>query len=144
MNETQALDLPRIEWRWLIVTYCFLVLFHLLPSLLEISLWQFLLSRENWRFVLWAGGGIALVSAYVGYRSNGASILESGIASMFYMATLSATMSKIRDIPATGYRLIGLLVALHLIAFLIGCFGAAVGKWMQSRRERSHGMNENR
>jgi len=36
---------------------------------------------------------------------------------MFYMATLISIMSKVRDIHATGYRLIGLLVALHLIAF---------------------------
>jgi hypothetical protein len=136
MNDTRTFRLTKIDWRWLVVTYCFLVLFHLLPSLLELSLWQFLLSRETWQFALWAGGGIALVSAYVGYRSTGITILEPGIASMLYMATLIPTMSKIRDIHATGYRLVGLLVALHLIAFLVGCFGAAVGEWLQMQREK--------
>jgi len=143
MNDTPTLRLTRIDWRWLVVTYCFLVLFHLLPSLLELSLWQFLLSQVMWQFALWIGGGIALVTAYVGYRSTGITILEPGIASMLYMATVILTMSKIRDIHATGYRLIGLLVALHLIAFLIGCLGAAVGKWIQTRRERVRGMSEN-
>jgi hypothetical protein len=136
MNDTRTLRLTKIDWRWLVVTYCFLVLFHLLPSLLELSLWQLLLSYKIWPFAVWAGVGIALVSAYAGYRSNGITILEPGIASMLYMATLILTMSKIRDILATGYRLIGLLVALILIAFLVGCFGAAAGNWLKTRRER--------
>lgn len=144
MNDTQTLRLTKIDWRWLVVTYCFFVLFHLLPTLLEVTLWQFFLSLGIWQFVLWTGGGVALISAYVGYRSTGVTILEPGIAAMFYMATLIAIMSKIRYIHATGYKLVGLLVALHLIAFLIGFFGAAVGEWMQSRRERLHGMSENR
>ena len=143
MNHTQTLRLTKIDWRWLVVTYCFLVLFHLLPSLLELTLWQFLLSQVIWQFALWTGGGIALVSVYVGYRSNGITILEPGIAAMFYMATLIAIMSKIRYIHATGYRLVGLLVALHLIAFLVGCFGAAVGEWLQARREEERLHTEN-
>lgn len=142
MNDTRTLRLKNIDWRWLVVTYCFLVLFHLLPSLLELSLWQLLLSRVIWRFALWAGVGIALVSAYVGYRSIGITILEPGIASMIYMATLILTMSKISDIHATGYRLAGLLVALHLIAFLVGCFGAAAGEWLQMRREKKRAANQ--
>jgi hypothetical protein len=136
MNDTRTLRLTKIDWRWLVVTYCFFVLFHLLPTLLELTLWQFFLSLGIWQFALWTGGGIALVSACVGYRSNGSTILEPGIAAMFYMATLIAIMSKIRYIHATGYRLVGLLVALHLIAFLIGCFGAAVGNWLKTRKER--------
>ena len=136
MNDMQTLRLTKIDWRWLVVTYCFFVLFHLLPTLLELTLWQFFLSLEIWQFVLWTGGGVALISAYVGYRSSGVTILEPGIAAMFYMATLIAIMSKIRYIHATSYRLIGLLVALHLITFLIGCFGAAIGNWMKTRRER--------
>jgi len=136
MNDTRTLRLTKIDWRWLVVTYCFLVLFHLLPSLLELTLWQFMSSLGIWRFAVWTGCGIALVSGYVGYRSTGITILEPGIAAMLYMATVIPTMSKIRDIPATGYRLIGLLVALHLIAFLVGGFGAAVGNWLKTRRER--------
>jgi hypothetical protein len=143
MNDTRTVRLTRIDWRWLVVTYCFLVLFHLLPTLLDLSLRQFLLSLGIWRFAVWTGGGIALVSAYVGYRSIGITILEPGIASMIYMATLILTMSKIRDIHASGYRLVGLLVALHLIVFLIGCFGAAIGEWLQARRARVQKVSEN-
>jgi hypothetical protein len=143
MNDTQTLRLTKIDWRWLVVTYCFLVLFHLLPPLLELTLWEFLHSLGIWRFVVWTGGGIALVSAYVGSRSIGITILEPGIASMLYMATLIHTMSRMREVHATGYRLIGLLVALHLIAFLVGCLGAAAGEWLQVRRARAQGLSEN-
>lgn len=142
MSNLRTFHLAKIDWRWLVVTYSFLVLFHLLPSLLASDMWQFFFSKGMWRFVLWAAGGIFLVSAYVGRRSAGITILEPGIASMLYMATLIPTMSKIRDIHATGYRLIGLLVALHLIAFLVGCFGAAAGEWLQIRREKKRATNQ--
>lgn len=144
MNDKQTFHLNNIDWRWLVVTYCFLVLFHLLPSLLASGLQEFFLSRGTWRFILWSGGGIALVSAYVGRRSIGITILEPGIASMLYMATLIPTTSNIRAINASGYRLVGLLVALILIALLAGCFGAAVGEWLQVRREKVQRLDENR
>jgi hypothetical protein len=143
MIDTPTLRLMKIDWRWLVVTYCFLVLFHLLPSLLELTLWQLLLASAIWKFAVWTAGGVALVSAYVGYRSRSAIILESGIAAMLYTATLIATLSKLRNIYAEGYRLIGLLVALHLIVFLVGCFGAAAGGWLQSRKERAQAIIEN-
>ncbi|MCX6143373.1 MAG: hypothetical protein NTZ35_09145 [Ignavibacteriales bacterium] len=136
MNDTQTLRLTKIDWRWLVVTYCFLVLFHLLPTLLELSLWQLFLSHGIWQFVAWTAFGVAVVGGYVGYRSHGTNILEPGIASMLYVATLIVLLSKVRDVQASGYRLIGLLVALHLIVFLVGCFGAAVGNWLKTRRER--------
>lgn len=142
MNETRRLSFSTIDWRWLVITYCFLVLFHLLPSLF-IADDQFFISRGIWRFTLWAAGGMALVSAYVGRRSRGITILEPGIASMLYMGTLIFTVSDIRYISASGYRLVGLLVAFHLIAFLVGCFGAAAGEWLQARRERRQEASEN-
>ena len=144
MNDSRTFQMTKFDWRWLVVTYCFLILFHLLPSLLDMYLWQLLLAREIWRFALWTGGGIVLVSAYVGYRSDNITILEPAIASLLYMTTLIVTMSKIRDIHASGYRLIGLLVALHLIALLVGGVGSAVGEWLQLRKERARGIRKDR
>jgi hypothetical protein len=143
MNDTQTLRLTKIDWRWLVVTYCFLVLFHLLPSLLELSLWQLFLGQGIWQFISWTAFGVAVVGGYTGYRSRGTNILGSGIASMLYVATLIVLWSKVRDVQASGYRLVGLLVALHLIIFLVGCFGAAAGGWLKLRRERSGGVSEN-
>ena len=143
MSDTRTINVIQLDWRWLVVTYCFLVLFHLLPSLLTSSLWQFFFGKGMWRFACWAWGGMALVGAYVAYRSTSMTIIGSGIASMLYMATVIPTMSDIRNIPASGARYAGLLVALHLVAFLFGCFGAAVGEWLQARRERTRGTSEN-
>ena len=137
MSDNRKLNVIQLDWRWLVVTYCFLVLFHLLPSLLTSSLWQFFFGRGIWRFSFWAWGGMLLVGAYVAYRSTSMTIISSGIASMLYMATVILTMSDIRDAHASGARYAGLLVALHLIAFLFGCFGGAVGEWLKSRRERA-------
>lgn len=142
MNDTQALRLMKIDWRWLVVTYCFLILFHLLPSLLELSVLRGLLDRGIWQFVAWTAFGATAIGGFVGYRSQHTIVLESGIASMLYMATLILILSKVRHVNASGYRLIGLLVALHLIIFLVGCSGAAVGKWVQARRERKEEIRQ--
>ena len=142
MNDKRTFRLTKIDWRWLVVTYSFLVLFHLLPSLLASDMWQFFFSKGMWRFVLWAGCGILIVSVYVARRSTGVTILEPGIASMLYMATLIPTVSDTRDIHATGSRLVGLLVALLLIAFLVGCIGAAAGEWLQIRTEKKQAANQ--
>jgi hypothetical protein len=107
-------------------------------------LWQLFLGQGIWQFVAWTAVGVAVIGAFVGYRSHGTNILGSGVASMLYVATLILVLSKVRDIHAGGYRLIGLLVALHLIVFLVGCFGAAAGGWLQSRREHAQGISENR
>lgn len=143
MSDNHTVHFTKIDLRWLVVTYCFLVLFHLLLSLLVSGLKEFFLTSGILRFILWSGGGIVLVSGYVGRRSSGITILEPGIASMLYMATLIPAVSNIRGINASGYRLVGLLVALLLIAFLVGCFGAAAGEWMQARRIRKEKTSEN-
>lgn len=142
MEENRTLNVIQINWRWLVVTYCFLVLFHLLPSLLISNLWQFFFGKGMWRFSCWAWGGMLLVGAYVAYRSTSMTIIGSGIASMLYMATVIPTLSDIRYIPASGARYVGLLVALHLIAFLFGCFGGALGEWVKWRNEKKIRVEE--
>jgi hypothetical protein len=131
MSDHPKLNVIQLNWRWLVVSYCFLVLFHLLPSLLTSSLWQFFFGKGIWRFSCWAWAGMVLVGAYVAYRAASMTIISSGIASILYMATVVPTISDIRYIPASGARYIGLLVALHLIAFLFGCFGGAIGEWLK-------------
>jgi hypothetical protein len=135
MSDNQKFNVIQLDWRWLVVTYCFLVLFHLLPSLLMSSLWQFFFGKGIWRFSIWAWSGMVIVAAYIGYRSNTITLLASGVASMLYMATLIPTMSDIRGVHASGARIIGLLVALHLISFLFGCLGAVIGLLIRRRKE---------
>lgn len=168
MSETRTNHKTKIDWRWLVVTYCFLVLFHLLPTFLLASdfkelfltngIWRFIfwptflaasdfmkffLTSGIWRVIIWTGGGIILVTGYVGRRAIARTILEPGIAAMLYMATLIAASSNIRAIPASGLRLIGLLTALLLIALLLGCFGGAFGRWMKWRSEKGTTVGEN-
>ena len=143
MSDNRTVNVLQFDWRWLVVTYCFLVLFHLVPSLLLSSLWQFFFGKGIWRIAWWVWGGMALVGTYVGYRSISTTIVGPGLASMLYMTTVILTMSDIRDVHASGSRLIGLLVALHLIAFLVGCFGGGLGGWLQSRRRNNRHIAEN-
>jgi hypothetical protein len=144
MNDNQRINVMQLNWRWLVVTYCFLVLFHLMPSLLMSSLWQVFFGKGIWVFSIWAWGGMALVGAYVAYRATSMTIIGSGVASILYMATVIPTMSDLKYIPASGARYVGLVVALHLIAFLFGCLGGAIGewfKWQNGRRKQKADEN---
>jgi hypothetical protein len=134
MRDDRTLNVIHLDWRWLVVTYCFLLLFHYLPSLLLSNLGQVFFGNGVWRIACWAWGGMALVGAYVAYRATSMTILGSGLASILYMSTVIYTMSDILSIHASGFRYVGLLVALHLIGFLFGCFGGAVGEWTKWRR----------
>jgi hypothetical protein len=123
------------DWRWLVVTYSFLVLFDLLPGFLAFGLGTFFRPYGFWWFTLWAGGGIAIVSAYVGFGSRGTTIFEPAIASLLYALTLLAAF----EVPwknAEGYRFVTFRIALLVFAFLIGLGAAAVGEWIQMRKER--------
>ena len=133
-NESQR-SLISIDWRWLIVTYCFLVLFGLFPSFLAFGVGTLFRPLGFWWFTLWAGGGVAIISGYIGYRSRGVTILEPGFGSMLYAVTLLAAF----EVPwknAEGYRFIMFRIALLVFAFLIGSGGAAVGEWLQLRKEK--------
>jgi hypothetical protein len=123
------------NWRWLVVTYCFLILFDLFPAFLVFGLQTFFRPYGFWWFTLWAGGGMAIVSAYVGFRSRGITIFEPAIASLLYALTLLAAF----EAPWKNvgeYHFVAFRIALLLFAFLIGLGAAAVGEWLQMRKER--------
>jgi hypothetical protein len=134
MENRQLFRLRPIDWRWFIVSYCFLVLFHLFPS--------FLISRvsdtvdEPFGFTVWLGAGIVVVCAIIGYWSREITILEPGLASVLYTFTLLGTL-KTLWLFGRGYRSVAGQALLLLSMFVVGCLGSALGEWIQMRKERS-------
>ncbi|MBM3298352.1 MAG: hypothetical protein FJY85_00145 [Deltaproteobacteria bacterium] len=130
-----------INWRWLVVTYCFLILFSLFPTFLAFGTEVFFQSYATQWFTLWAGGSMAVVCAFVGARSKGITLLEPGIASMLYVLTLIAAF----ELPwenVKGFSRVEFKIGLFLLAFLIGFGAAAMGEWMQMRREKRLKLSE--
>jgi len=125
-----------IDWRWLLVSLCFLVLFHLFPSSLASGLRLIFLTRSADSFTVWGVGGIAAVSGYVGFRSRGRAILEPGIVALLYIFLLRVIVWRTWSF-AQFFGPIPFWVAILPIAFGIGCAGAMVGAWFYRRREKA-------
>lgn len=124
-----------INWRWLVVTYCFLILFSLFPTFLAFGTQVFFQPYATQWFTLWAGSSMAVVCGYVGVRSRGIILLEPGVASLLYVLTLfAAFVSPWENIK--GYGRVEFKIALLVLAFLIGFGAAAVGEWLQLRKEK--------
>ncbi len=137
MSQDPIIIKKAIDWRWLVVSFCFLVLFHLFPSSLASGLRLFFSSRSFDIFLLWGVGGIAVVSGYVGFRSSGRAILEPGIAAVLYILLLRLIVTRTWSF-AQFFGPIPFWVAILPIAFGIGCVGAMVGAWLCRRRQKTN------
>jgi hypothetical protein len=135
MNNASMFRLGSVNWRWLVVTYCFLILFHYFSS--------FLVSGMNLFFryplaliFLWLCGGIVIVCAYVGFWSVGTTIVEPGIASVLYVVSLFILLPNVWQ--GFYFRVIVTpwLAAFLILVFLAGCFGATLGEWLHLRKEK--------
>ncbi|MFH0991415.1 MAG: hypothetical protein V1799_15515 [bacterium] len=122
------------DWRWVVVSYCFFVLFHLLTTFLLISPVIASAILGIWGSAIWAGLGVGSISCYVGYRSNRYTLFEPGLASMFYSVTLSLIVGRalFKD-PLVN--LIKYEIPFAIIVLCCSLFGAALGEWIQWRRE---------
>jgi|GEM_PF-1128180 len=144
MQSIRMLFKTRVDVRWLTVTYCFFVLFHLFPSFLcglPITFFRgndifFRGYSAIWPILLWLATGIVFISAYVGFQSRSVTIIESGAASVLYVLTLMFGTSTWAILPPKFRVLIVLLwlVLFLLLSFLLGCGGAAFGVWLKVRK----------
>lgn len=135
--EQTPLLLRSFDWRWLLVTYCFLILFDLFP--LSLALGTVIRPLQFWWFTLLAVGGMVIISGYVGFRSRGITLFEPAVASALCTLTLLVAIRSPWRI-AEGYHLVAFWVALLVFAFVAGFGGAAVGGWLQLRREKRQAL----
>ena len=126
-----------IDWRWLLVSICFLVLFHLFPSSFASGLRLFFAVRSIGNFLFWGIGGIAIVSAYIGFRSSGRAILEPGIAAALYIVLLRVVVSRTWSF-AEFFGPIPFWISIIPVASAIGCVGAMAGAWFYRRRQKNN------
>jgi len=122
------------EWRWLLLAYCYLVLFHFFPSYFLFGLRRLPTSGTVGPFSLWIGIGAAIVSSFVAYRSKAFTLFEPVIATFLYLLTiivLYGSRVKMYLPPSTGLKL-------ALVAFLLlFCLaGIVIGRLLQMWKER--------
>jgi hypothetical protein len=142
-NLTSRTLLTKIDWKWILVSYCFLVLFHLVPTQYFFIPPWYIRFGVFWDFFAWIGVGIAVVSTFVAYRSRKLTLLEPGIAGSLYMLTILLCIKAPGLTPyyyapvyytPIYYTYTGFRIALLIFSFVVG-FGAAgfTVLWRQRR-----------
>jgi hypothetical protein len=140
--DAQAKSSLSVDWRWIVAAYCYLVLFHLLPTSLLGGLTIFprfpgggggLGLQPSDLASVWLLGGIAVVSFIVGLRSKGFTIVEPAVAGMLYAIT---TTLGFHEIASTHVRYRPVLAAVFwlLIVVILSVASAWMGEVVQQRR----------
>jgi hypothetical protein len=111
----------QFDWRWLGIGFCFLIVFHLLPSYL-IGL---LSVRNELMMYLWLFLGCSFVSGYIGYRTHGESLVESALASTVYLMFLGYALPRLLT-HEDNISYVVIMLALGCM-FVISAMSAYVG-----------------
>lgn len=124
----------RPDWKWVGVSYCFFVVYHLLPTIVMIAFFRGGLGLGwNVGSFLWMFFGLALVGIYVGYKSVGITIIEPAISSVAYVLTLMVALHSAWNLPY-GLRSLWTSGAVILAAVAIVIVSAWIGETIQARR----------
>ena len=131
-----------IDWRWIVAAYCYLVLFHLLPTSLMGGLMIFPrfpgggggsgLNPSDLA-TIWLLGGIAVVSFIVGWRSKGFTIVEPVVAGMLYAITTTLGFHELVRVHVRD-RVALAAVFWLLIVMILSAVSAWMGEAVQQKR----------
>ena len=135
-DQTEIKLFGKPDWRWVGMSYCFFVVFHLLPAVIMMALYRANLGM-GWNFgtIVWMFFGLALVGGYVGYKSKGVTIIEPGISAVFYTLTLIVCIRAFWNLPIGWGNAFWSTVASLLAAFAVAFVSAWVGENLQLKKE---------
>ncbi len=123
----------KFDWKWLGVSYCFFVVYHLLPIYLLTGFASGGIGR-SWASGLWLVIGLFLIGVYIGRRSRGVTILEPAIGAALYAITLFLAFQRFW--PRTfAVKSVAIAFAWLGSAFVVACAGAWLGEFLQMRKE---------
>ena len=134
-----------IDWKWVGMGYCFFVVFHMLPSYFAIGMHGMAGNGLAGLPGLWLFIGLAFVGFLVGYRSQGVTVLEPGISSLFYALTLLYFMGQFTGQDISLSTIAYAYVTIVAI-FVTAVFSAWLGEKVQERKDakRAQAASERR
>jgi hypothetical protein len=129
-----------IDWRWVGIGYCFIVVFLLLP----IRIFSFVMGYMNINIsnvliytptivLLVATLETIVIAFYIGYRSKGKAVFESGISAILFYGTMAVIN------PMSHYSIlktIGFYYFWAVVVFSCTSMSAWIGKLVQARKNR--------
>ena len=144
-TEINSRPFASISWQWIVVSYCYLIIFHLFPTLDLLSskfaysgglldIFGILEGREILRLAIWTSIGIGAVSTFTAFRALKPRILEPAIASVFYCLTVVFCLQAPVDAPYY-YRQPGFVASMCLVCFVVAFAFAGSTVLVRMRRE---------
>ncbi|OGU30991.1 MAG: hypothetical protein A2X67_08445 [Ignavibacteria bacterium GWA2_55_11] len=128
-----------LDWKWIVAGYCYLVLFHLLPTFLmgALSVTPILpYHRVGVQTLdlaaIWLLGGISVVAFFVGRRSPGITIAEPVIAGVIYALTTALGFRQLASSNVRGREVLA-VIFWTLIVIILSAAGAWLGEMAQRR-----------
>ncbi len=133
--DTRSLN-NRFDLRWTLVTYCYLILFHLMLSyyLLYPGMTFTFTSGSSGTFV-WLGVGIVIASLYVSFRSTTSIFFETALASLLYCVTILQLFST--HLPSFFKYTLGTRIAIIILYVILSFTSSAIMAWIRIRRNPS-------
>ena len=137
-----------LDWRWIVAGYCYLILFHLLPTYLIGGSSGFFLvlrlpgeggissSLEPFDVgMIWLFAGVAVVAFIVGWKSKGFTILEPALSGALYALTTALALHQFASARVRDREVLA-VVFWMLIVVILSAASAWMGEAIQQRKLR--------
>jgi hypothetical protein len=144
-----------LDWRWIVAGYCYLILFHLLPTYLMGGFSTFFVSPlfpsgggigSGWEpsdvVAIWLLGGVAIVAFVVGWKSRGFTILEPALSGALYALTTALAFHELASARVRD-RAVLAIVFWVLIVGILSAASAWMGEAVQQRTLRNKQKSPN-
>jgi hypothetical protein len=122
-----------IDWRWVGIGYCFFIVFLILPTYIIISPIETYFNFKIPFAGFFAFIGFVCIAFYIGCRSKGIAIFESGISALMIVGTFLVSdlenASGRFTLEAVGKYLFGIF-----LIFSFASISAWVGKYVHARK----------
>ncbi|MCX6135104.1 MAG: hypothetical protein NTU47_14925 [Ignavibacteriales bacterium] len=151
----QTRSLFSLDWRWIVAGYCYLILFHLLPTYLMGGSSAFLVrphlpgdegagsGLQPWDMgIIWLLAGVLVVAFVVGWKSRGFTILEPAVSGALYALTTALAFHQLAT-PRIRERAVLAITFLVLIVIILSVASAWVGETVQRWRLRKNEESSN-
>lgn len=139
-----------LDWRWIVAGYCYLILFHLLPTYLMGGFSGFFLrphlpgdggigtGLQLLDFgTIWLLGGVAIVAFVVGLKSRGFTVLEPALSGALYALTTALAFHELAS-PRVRDRAVLAVAFWLLIIIILSAASAWMGEAVQQMRMRKN------
>jgi hypothetical protein len=137
-----------LDWRWIVAGYCYLILFHLLPTYLMGGISTFFVrplfpdgggTGSGWELMdiaaIWLLGGIAIVAFVVGWKSRGFTVLEPAVSGALYALTTALAFHETASVRVRDRAALA-IVFWMLIVVILSAASAWMGEAVQQRALR--------